>query len=159
MPELGGEIRILNGDRGWLGGSEGFMPVSPMELQSMFYQYSYLDLPMGLAKGDYPLKYGGKENHNGHEAYLLLVELKNAPQLRVLVDAKTGLIIRVAAQFAIGMMGANELATEYGDFHSVEGVLFPFKLTNYAGDVKLSEIILGDITINREIPPKLFSPR
>ena len=56
MPEQGGEIRILNGDHGWQGSSEGFMPVSSMELQSMIYQYSYLDLPMGLAKGDFQLK-------------------------------------------------------------------------------------------------------
>ena len=59
----------------------------------------------------------------------------------------------------MGMMGANELATEYGDFHPVEGVLFPFKLTNYAGDMKLSEIILSEIMINREIPHKLFFPQ
>jgi len=130
MPEKGGEIRILNGDHGWQGGREGLMPVSPTEFQSMIYQYSYLDLPMGLARGDYQVNFGGKERLNGHEAYLLLVELKKAPQLRVLVDAKTGLIIRVAARFSLGMMGANELATEYSDYHPVEGVLFPFKLRN-----------------------------
>ena len=130
MPKQGGEIRILNGDHGWQGNSEGFVPVSSMELQSMIYQYSYLDLPMGLARGDYQVKFDGRESLNGHEAYLLLVELKKAPQLRVLVDAKTGLIVRVAAKFAMGMMGANELATEYSDYHPVEGVLFPFKLRN-----------------------------
>jgi outer membrane lipoprotein-sorting protein len=159
MPEQGGEIGILNGDRDWQWGSEGFTLVSPIELQSMIYQYSYLDLPMGLAKGDYQVKYGGKQLHNGHETYLLLIETKNAPQLRVLVDTQTSLISRVAARFAMGMMGANELATDYSDFHPVGGVLFPHKLTNYAGDMKLSEIMLNEITINREIPLKLFTPQ
>jgi hypothetical protein len=59
----------------------------------------------------------------------------------------------------MGMMGTNELAREYSDFHPVGGDLFPFKLTNYAGDMTLSEIILSDITINLGIPHKLFSPK
>ena len=59
----------------------------------------------------------------------------------------------------MGMMGAGELATEYRDFRPVEGVQFPHKLTNYAGDMKLSEIDLDEIEVNREIPAKLFAPQ
>ena len=159
MPAQGGEIRILNGDRGWQGSSGGFVPVSPLELQSMLYQYSYLNLPMALATGSYHVKYGGKQRNNKDaETYLLLVEPKNAPRMGILVDAKTRLIIRVDASFAMGVMGTGELSTEYGDFGPVEGVQFPHKLTSYAGGIKLSEIVLDEITVNRKIPAELFTP-
>ena len=159
MPEQGGEIRILNKNHGWHVGSGGLVPVSPLVLQSMIYQYSYLDLPMGLADGSLQVKYGGKQSHNGRDGYLLLIELKKAPQLRLLIDAKTHLIVKVSSTFAMGMMGAGELSTEYSDFHAIDGVLFPFRLINFAGDMKLSEIVLSEITINRKIPAEFFAPK
>ena len=159
MPKQGGEIRILNGDHGWQASGEGFIPVSELELQSMLYQYSYLNLPMGLANGNYQAKYVGKQRYNGREAYLLQIEPNNAPRLGILIDAKTNLIVRVDASFAMGMMGMGELSTEYGDFHSVEGVQFPHILTSFAGGIKLSEIILGDIRVNHKIPHDLFAPQ
>ena len=157
MPEQGGDIRILNGDHGWQASSGGFIPVSQLELQSMLYQYSYLNLPMALANGNYHVKYGGKLRDNNEETYLLLVEPKNAPRLAILIDAKTRLIVRVDASFDMGAMGTGELSTEYGDFGPVEGVQFPHKLTSFAGGIKLSEIVLNEIAVNLEIPPELFT--
>lgn len=158
MPELGGEIRILNGDHGWQASTQGFIPVSQIELQSMLYQYSYLDLPMGLSDGSYRAKYAGRQQYNGHEADLLLIEPKNAPRLGILVDAKTHLIVRVDASFAMGAMGTGELSTAYGDFQPVEGVQFPHKLISFAGGIKLSDIELTTIKVNQRISPKLFAP-
>lgn len=158
MPEQGGEIRVLNGDRGWQVGDEGFVKVSPFELQAMIYQYSYLNLPMGLVDKKMRFTYGGKQQHSGREVFLLLIELKNAPRLSILVDAKTRLIVRVSASFAMGMMGASELSTEYSDFRAIGKVLFPHKLINFAGDRKLSEIVLSEIAIKREIPAAFFAP-
>lgn len=158
MPERGGEIRILDGNQGWQMGSSGFQPVSTLEIQSMMYQYCYLSLPMGFADGEYQATYGGTARHNGREVYLLLVESKPTPSVRILIDAKSRLIARVSANFETGMMGAGELATEYSDYRVAGGVLFPHKLTNYAGDMKLSEIVLTDIQLNRQLPSSLFAP-
>jgi len=154
MPEQGGEIRILNGAHGWRSG----IPVSALELQSMIYQYSYLDLPMGLIDKELQVTSVRKELYEEHEAYLLQIESKDATRLRILVDAKTRLIFRVAASFNMGMMGASELSTEYSDYRSVGGVLFPYRLINSAGDMKLSEIVLDEVVVNRKIPEALFSP-
>ena len=159
MPGSGGEIRILNKDRGWQSGDAGFTPASPLELQSMLYQYSYLNLPMGFARGNYQVKYGGKQQLKGRDVYLLLVDPKNAPRLGILVDTKTRLILRVDASFPMGPMGTGELSTEYSDFRSVDGVKFPFLLTSFAGGLKLSEIVLTEVTVNSKIPPELFTPR
>lgn len=157
MPAQGGEVRILNGERGWQAGPQGFVEASRPMLQSMIYQYSSLDLPMGFADRSYEVKLGGMRLFDGRETYLLLVTLKDAPPLKVFVDVRTSLIARVAADFSMGMMGASELATEYADFRPVEGVLFPHRLINYAGGTKLSEIVLSVIRLNRKIPDFLFS--
>jgi hypothetical protein len=158
MPEKRGEIRILNGRRGWQSFGDGFSPVSTFELQAMIYQYSYLDLPMGLTARDYRVEYAGMRQYKGRESHLLLIETNNSPQLRVYVDAKTHLIAGIAASFSMEMMSGEELSTEYSDFRPVEGVLFPHKLVNFAGDTKLSEILLDEIYVNRKISPQLFSP-
>ena len=158
MPEQGGEIRVLNGDQGWQASSVGFVPASPLELQSMLYQYSYLNLPIALAKGNYQVKYGGRQHNNGQETYLLLIEPKSSPRLGILIDAKSKLIIRVDASFAMGVMGTGELSTEFSDYQPADGVQFPHKLTSFAGGIKLSEIVLEQIDVNQKVPPELFSP-
>ncbi|HJV65816.1 MAG TPA: hypothetical protein VJ550_08785 [Geomonas sp.] len=159
MPELGGDVRVLNGDRGWQATEAGFAPVSQLELQSMLYQYSYLNLPMALASGSYHARFGGDQPYKGKETRLLFVEPKRAPRLGILVDARTGFIVRVDASFAMGGTGTGELSTEYGDFRPVNGVQFPHKLTSYAGGIKISEIVLDDIEVNRKIPIELFTPQ
>ena len=158
MPEQDGEVRILNGYKGWEKGPGGVSEVSKIMHQSMVYQYSYLDLPMGLEHRIYTIKSGGIQRLGTRHMYLLLISLKNAPQLHVYVDSRTSLITKVAADFATGMMGGSELATEYYDFRRVAGVLFPHRLVNYAGGTKLSEIILTEIRVNQHINESLFLP-
>ncbi|MBI5657161.1 MAG: hypothetical protein HZC44_10280 [Geobacter sp.] len=158
MPGQEGEVRILDGGHGWQLGRSGFEASNPVMVQSMVYQYCYLDLPMGFADRSYPVSFGGLHKLGNRETYQLNLRLKNAPELHVFVDTKSRLIVRVSSSFAMGGMGVGELSTEYGDFRAVDGVLFPHRLTNYAGDVKLSEIDLSEISVNGKIPASLFAP-
>jgi len=156
MSDLGGEVRVLNGTRGWQGNTTVLKEAKPISVQSMLYQYTYLDLPMGFADSSVSVTYGGKTELNGRSHILLHVETAGAPKLRVFVDPKKHLIVRVAADFNMGM-GSSELATEYEDFRLVGKVLFPFRLINYAGNMKLSVITLADIKVNAVIPDTFFS--
>jgi len=158
MPGQEGEVRILDGGHGWQLGRSGFEASNPVMVQSMVYQYCYLDLPMGFADASYPVSYGGLHKLGNRETYQLNLGLHNAPELHVFIDTRSRLIVRVSSSFAMGGMGVGELATEYADFRPVDGVLFPHRLTNYAGDVKLSEIDLSDISVNGKIPASLFAP-
>lgn len=153
----GGESRVLDGMRGWLGNRSAFREVRPILLESMIYQYSYLDLPMGLADNSSLVTYGGKQTLKGRPVELMNIEVKGAPKLKVYVDSVTRLIIRVASDFNMGM-GPSELATEYEDFRTIGNVRFPFRLVNYSGDMKLSVISLSDIQVNSDIPPEIFTP-
>lgn len=157
MANQGGEVRVLDGMRGWQGNPNALKEARPISVQSMIYQYSYLNLPMGLAENRSTVTYVGKQDLKGRQVDLMIININGAPKLRVYVDAESGLIVRVASDFDMGM-GASELSTEYEDFRTVGKVRFPFRLINYAGDMKLSVISLSDIQVNPDIPQELFSP-
>ena len=158
MPEQGGEVRVLNGAGGWQGRPEALREARPVTIQSMIYQFAYLDLPTGLADNSYAATYAGKHDLRGREVDLLHIEVNGAPRLKVYVDPVKRLIVRVAADFSMGM-GASELATEYEDFRLVGKILFPFRLVNYAGEKKISMLSLYNIQVNTAIPEAMFSPR
>lgn len=158
MPDLDGEVRVLDGSQGWRGTAERLVKAQPVLLQSMVYQYSYLDLPMALVHHSYPMRAGGRVRLGERELALLLVDPPGSPQIRVYIDPATLLIARVSADFAMGMMGSSELATDYGDYRPTAGVLFPRRLTNFAGAMKLSEITISDLEVNSGLPATLFTP-
>ena len=152
-----GEVRILDGNRGWRGSLSTMVEVHGAPLKAMAYQFAYLDLPMGFADGTYSVTYEGKKEHRGRTLNLLLVETKGGQNIRVYTDPEKNIIVRAAAEFSMGM-GSSELSTEYEDFRPVGKVLFPFRLVNYAGEKKLSVISLSEITVNAEVQQGAFIP-
>jgi hypothetical protein len=157
MPDQGGEERVLVDGRGWRGSPGNLVEVEGPPLQAMLYQYSYLDLPMGFADNSYTVTFGGRQVVGGRQLDLLVVDVKGAPKLRIYVDPEKKLIVRTASEFNMGM-GSSELSTEYEDFRPVGKVLFPFRLINYAGEMKLSVISLSEVKVNAEMPKDVFSP-
>lgn len=158
MPERGGEVRILDGERGWQGSGDTLREANPFSLESMRYQYGYLDLPMSLADGSARVSDGGQRPLGGQELDVLLIDLDAAPQLRVYIDPTTHLIRRVEADFSMGGMGTSQLGTEYEDFRPVDGLLFPHRLNNFAGGGRISVITLDRLTINQPLPAGVFAP-
>jgi outer membrane lipoprotein-sorting protein len=157
MADPAGEVRILNGNQGWRGNGTTQVAVQGPPLEAMIYQYTYLDLPMGFADGTYSAVFQGRTGYRGRELNLVVIEPKGAPKVRIYLDPKSNLIVRVASDFNMGM-GSSELSTEYEDFRPVGKVLFPFRLVNYAGDMKLSVIELSDIQVNPGLPEAEFMP-
>lgn len=157
LPEQGGEVRILDKERGWQGSGTLLSPAKALSLSSMRYQYGYLDLPMCLADNSCTAVSGGVVELSGQTFDLLLVTVPAAPQLRVYVDRDTHLIHRVAAKFSMGTMGSSELATEYADYQPAGGVLFPRKLTNFAGGGKISLLTIETLNVNQPLPESVFA--
>lgn len=158
MPERGGEVRILDGERGWQGSGDTLREANPFSLQSMRYQYGYLDLPMSLADGSAQVSDGGQRQLDGQLLDVLLIDLAAAPQLRAYIDPATHLIRRVEADFSMGGMGTSQLGTEYEAFRPIDGLLFPHRLNNFAGGGRISVIVIDRLTINQPLPAGVFSP-
>jgi hypothetical protein len=158
MPEAGGEVRILDGEHGWQGSGTVLRAANPFALTSMRYQYGYLDLPMSLADGSARVSDGGRRELHGQPFDVLLIDLRDAPQLRAYFDPTTHLLRRVEADFSMGGMGSSQLGTEYEDFRAVGGLLFPHRLNNFAGGGRISVITIDRLTLNQPLPAGVFAP-
>ena len=69
---------------------------------------------------------------------------------------ETHLIRRVEATFDMNGMGSSQLGTEYDDFRIVDGIVFPFRLANFAGGKNISVISIVRLTINQAPPGNAF---
>ena len=152
------ETRILNGFRGWRGNANEPLPeVHGPSYLAMAYQFKYLDLPFGFLDKGYKISYLGRETLRALPVEVLQLEDNEGTIMRVSIDDGTHLIVRVVGSFGIGPGGA-ELAAEFSDFRDVEGVKFPFRVTNYSGENKIAETLVTEIRVNKEMPETLFQP-
>jgi len=153
------ETRVLNGERGWRGSNGApLTEVKGPPFLAMAYQYKYLDLPLGLLDHPYRISYGGKETLGGTEVDVLLLSDPEGPPMRVYIDSRTRIIRRVAGEFVMGEMGGAELAVEFSDYRPVDGVLFPFKMVNYAGGTTIAETVVSEVGVNPKLDEELFKP-
>lgn len=152
------ETRILNGSRGWRrSNNKPPAEVIGPPLLGMVYQYKYLDLPFGFLDNSYTITLLPRETLHGEAVDVLLLSDAEGPPMRVYVDAKTHLIARVVGSFSFGGMGT-ELAAEFFDYRSVEGIRFPFRIVNYGGENKIAETLINEMRLNQEMRDTLFQP-
>jgi outer membrane lipoprotein-sorting protein len=153
------ETRILNGRRGYRG-MDGF-PLSRAEgdsLLAMVYQYKHFDLPYGLLKGAYSITSAGKEDLKGKPVEVLHLSDREGPPMDVYVDTHTFFIVKVTGYFTMTRGRSTALSTEFSDFRKVDGTVFPFRITNYAGGYKIAETTMKTYRINTTMPSSLFAP-
>ena len=125
------ETRIVDGDHGTQNGKEA----SGMGLAAMRLQAARLALPALLIdrKADVKVREGN------------VLEVAIAPAMTVTmeIDPKTNRVLRSVSK-AEGI----EFATTYGDFKSVDGLLFPFSEENFANGTKTATTTLAKIEVN-----------
>jgi hypothetical protein len=126
----GTETRIVEGDHGTQNGkAAGGAGLAAMRLQA-----ARLAIPALLLDHRADVKVNGSA-----------LEVSIAPGLTLTmdVDPKTNRVTRSVSK-AEGM----EFATNYGDFHSVGGLLFPFTEENFANGMKTATTTLAKIEVN-----------
>lgn len=150
------ETRLLDGEQVWrsAGGSALKLASGPSHL-AVVYQYKQLDLPYGLLKGGYNLRYAGKDRLNGRETEAMEVWDDEGPPMRVNVDAASHYIVGVSGSLSQGGHSM-ALAVEFSDFRPVEGMPMPFHLRNHAGGRPVSETTIQRYTVNPPDDPSLF---
>ncbi|PKO62379.1 MAG: hypothetical protein CVU24_04435 [Betaproteobacteria bacterium HGW-Betaproteobacteria-18] len=153
------ETRVLNGDLAWrfTGGNLMVGVEGPGRL-AMIYQYKQLDLPYGLLKGSYNLRHAGTEAVGNQATEVMELWDDEGPNIRVNVDTKNHLIVKVTGQIAFGGQ-TMVLAAEFSDFRPVDGMTLPFHINNYAGDTAISETVITRYAVNPSVDPTLFVPR
>ncbi len=152
------ETRVLNGELAWrITGGNMMVGVEGPGRQAMIYQYKQLDLPYGLLKGRYNLRHVGTEIVANQSTEVMEIWDEEGPNIRVNVDQRTHLIVKVTGQITFG--GQNMvLAAEFSDFRPVDGTPMPFHIKNYAGGNAISETVITRYAVNPTVDPTLFVP-
>jgi len=151
------ERRILNGSRGFRGTGEQLEEVFGPRYLAMVYQYNELNLPYGFLDNSYAVSEIRKDVRNGEEVRVLKCTDHAGNAMEVFVSVENYRIVKSIGTFVMGPQTMS-LSSEYSDFRSVDGILFPFRIDNYAGGFKISETILTRYSVNPPIDQSLFTP-
>lgn len=148
-----GEIRVLDGGKGWRDGEA----VDGPRLAAMILQAARMDLPALLSAWVDRVEDRGDGEVDGRRVRILA--LKPAPGLVLLaeIDVSTGRVLRSrGSSVDPGMPLAFE--TTYGDFRKVEGVLVPFLERNWANGRATGETVLEKVSFPSRLPDAHFRP-
>jgi hypothetical protein len=151
------EERILNGYRGYESAGAGFSRVLGDRYLGIVYQYRQVDLPYGLLNDTYRITYEGLTEINGRKARVLGLSSTEGPPMEIYVDAKSFFIIKISGLFSMGASIVT-LSAELSDFRKVQGIMLPFKITNFAGDQKIAETVVERYQVNADIEDSIFRP-
>jgi photosynthetic reaction center cytochrome c subunit len=123
----GESVTAYNGKVGWLS-----VPgrVHMMNAQESFGAKMDADVLFAANVGGLYTKWETKpgEKIDGQETWLLAGEKDGEPPLRLYLDQKTGLLVRLV-RYVDSPLGYNPTQIDYADYRSVDGVRVPFRWT------------------------------
>ena len=151
------ERRILHKDKGYRGTGGKMEEVSGPRLLAMVYQYNELNLPYGLLDDTFKVISLRKDAVNGETVQVLRLADRTGNQMDVSVNAGNYRIMKCEGFFVMGTESTS-LSAEFDNFKTVDGVLLPFKVINYAGGMKISVTSIDHYQINPAIDDALFMP-
>lgn len=147
-----GEIRVLDGRRGWRQGQE----VTGPPLAAMILQAARMDLPALLAAPGAKVTSRGTLALGGRTLRVLALEVAPGVTVEAAIEPDTGRILRSRGS-AAGPSPV-EFVTTYSDFRTVDGVLVPFHEENWANGKNTGETVLTSVDFPGSFPPDLFRP-
>ena len=100
------------------------------------------------------LQYKGLEIIDGRDCYTILLTLPNGAEWIQYYDMETGLKIRDSKDI-ITPQGNFKQITEYDDYRTIEGIRYPFKITQYLGNQTL-DFTIESIQVNTGISDEVF---
>lgn len=150
------ETRILDGAQGWRSDGKGnLLPAEGFLLTSMLLQAARADLPWLLDERRETLRLLAPMD--GGKIQGLEVPVGQGLTLTVYVEIATGRIVRSSGVLSSPGMSTN-FATDYGDFRTVDGVLFPFREANFAANQSTGETIVTKVVVNPPLTGSDFRP-
>jgi hypothetical protein len=155
-PDGQGEIRVLDGARGWRDGA----PAAGPPFTAMVLQAARLDLPAILSARGAKVAERGTWEHEGKRLRVLAVEVDPGVEVEAGIDPASGRILRSRSVGAPPSGGAPpvEFVTTYSDFREVDGVLFAFREGNWASGATTGETVLAAVAAVPAVPDGMFAP-
>jgi hypothetical protein len=151
------ERRILNGLKGYRGAGRQLEEVFGPRYLAMVYQYDELDLPYGFLDNSFTVSELRMDILKGDNVHVLRCTDRTGHEMEVFVNAENYRIVKCIGTFNMGSQSTS-LSSEYSDFRTIDGVLFPFRIVNYAGGSRIAEIAITRYLVNPTIAESLFTP-
>lgn len=123
------------------------------ELVKLSYD-AIMNLILEPEKYNVKLQYKGLEPINEKDAYKILLTLPNGAVWVQYYEKETGLKIRDSKDIKTPQ-GIFQQVTEFNDYRTVDGVLYPFKVKQYLGNQTL-DFTIESIQVNTGIPDDVF---
>jgi len=151
------ERRILNGSKGYRGTGGQLEEVFGPRYLAMVYQYDELNLPYGFLDNGFTVSELRSDILNGAHVRVLKCTDRTGNDMEVFVSEEDYRIVKCIGTFPMGSHSTS-LSSEFSDFRTVDGVLFPFRIVNYAGGDRIAEIVITRYLVNPTIDESLFTP-
>jgi hypothetical protein len=98
---------------------------------------------------------GQEQAIEGKDAYGVEVKLPSGKTTMRFYDVESGLYVR-EVKTVEGPQGNMSMATDYGDYKSYNGVMFPTLIKQPINAQMKMELVVTDVVVNGEIPADLF---
>ena len=152
------EVRILNAERGYRSTDTlRFEEVYGPRFLSMVYQYKHLNILHDLITDAYQIRSLGQSKTSVDNIEVFRLNDKEGTVMDVSVDKQTSFIVKVAAYFKAENKQI-DLSAEFSDFRKVGDAVFPFRITNYAGGLKIAQTVIDNYCLNPSIAESFFVP-
>lgn len=150
------EARILDGGKGWRSDGRGNMPAAEgFLLTSMALQAARADIPWLLDEKRATVKLLAPMDNGRLQG--LEIPLGEGLTLTVYVDTATKRVVRSSGVLDAPGMKTN-FATDYSDFRTVAGILFPFREANFASNQSTGDTVITRVTVNPALTDMDFRP-
>ncbi|MBI5444970.1 MAG: hypothetical protein HY900_27640 [Deltaproteobacteria bacterium] len=141
------EVRILDGEKGWRGDERVLRRVDGLPKVAMMYQLVRSALPECLVWRRSALQDLGSKAREDAEYRVLRLPWSNELAVTFWIHPKTYRVVWVEGSLQLGQ-SRGSFATKYGNFHEVDGVVFPFLEENFVGEqrtgvTKVHAVIFG----------------
>lgn len=155
--EQGREVRILNGNKGWIRTNGSFHPAPTSVMLGMIYSLAYYQLPLQLADHRDILSYLGQVKQLGRRFEVLELRYSDALQVRVYVESESKRIAQVAGYIKVRDRTV-VLSRVLGDYREVDGVVYPFHQLYHSGPTLIAEKWVESVELNPPLSDEIFSP-
>ena len=148
------EVRVVDGAAGWRNGKES----TGVGYEAMVLQAVRLDLPFQLLSQGKVLVEKEPMDYQGKRLRIVELPIEHSLAITAGIEPKTGRILFSTGTTKPSSGGPMTFETRYDDFRTVDGHLFAFKETNFAGGTKTADIVLSKIELLKAPPPDAFKP-
>ncbi len=147
------QVVIFDGEKAVMTAMGQKIPVEDKELDGLKTEAD-MNFILDLPKFNVKLATEGIEKVNGKDAYKIKLELPSGTKWYSYYDVESGLKVK-DLRLIESKMGSGEQITLYDDYKDVDGVKYPFKITQSFGPQSV-EMTVSSIKVNKGIPDDIF---